>query len=190
MRQVAPGERTLLAVTEVAVQGWAAIVLGEHDVVLASHRMGGGMGAEEGVGGELYERGSEQSKWIIASREFPLPDGAGPAVWRGRRLQLLPARRAGGGWTLGAGWYHAEPAASATQAWQRDFRWLRRRRDVLIYSATKPVRLYATFMAGPSYPKLERRLRLRLDGKLLEEHELHGASSFVSRPFLPASGRV
>ncbi|MCC6540544.1 MAG: hypothetical protein IT162_23550 [Bryobacterales bacterium] len=186
MQHVGPGERTLLAVTEVAVQDWAAIVLGQYNLVLASYRLGGGMGAEDGGAHfEPFERGHEQTKWIVASRDLPLPEGASPPVWRGRRLQLLRADRAGGGWTLGAGWYRAEPAAAAGPAWQRDFRWLRRRGDVLIYSATEPMRLYATFMAGPGNPKLDRRLRLRLDGQLIEEHQLHGASSFVSRPFQP-----
>ncbi len=190
MRHVPPGERTLLAVNDKAVQDWAAIALGGFDIVLASNNMGGGTGADEGVGGESHERGFEQAKWIITSRDIPLPignfSGNAAAVWSSRRFQLLPAGQAGGRWNLGGGGYDAEPTSAGGQAWQRDFRWLRRRGDVLIYSATQPLRLSATFMAGPGNSSLDRRLRLLLNGQLLEEHRLHSASSFTSRPFQPS----
>jgi len=112
------------------------------------------------------------------------------SIWHNRVFAISPLDQIRNQLLLGAGWYRREmfPAISPQPA--QEFRWLRKRAEILILNpAPTPQRLYLKVMAGYGNPSPTRHLSFFVDGWKFDEIAVSGQARIVTRPFT-ARGRV
>jgi hypothetical protein len=111
-----------------------------------------------------------------------------PAVWQNRAFALTPLAACRDFTTFGAGWYRKEDLPASPLEWQRRFRWLRKRGEMLILNPTpRPKRLLVSMAAGAGNPSPVRHVEFFLNGERFDQARFSGQTRTLTRPFT-ASG--
>lgn len=109
------------------------------------------------------------------------------AVWRNQKFALNPLREYRDFLTFGTGWYRKESLSGSPLYWQRRFRWLRRRGELLILNpSAAPKQLLITLQVGYGGTSLERHVDLYLNGVKFDEITFCGQAKILTRPFVPS----
>ncbi|MEW5975394.1 MAG: hypothetical protein AB1898_06255 [Acidobacteriota bacterium] len=86
----------------------------------------------------------------------------------------------------GKGWYRPESVAESTLSWQRRFRWIRKRAELLLLNpGTRRRKLSLALTAGYGYPSDRRHLRVFVNGHQFDSIEFTGYARTTTRPFTP-----
>lgn len=105
-------------------------------------------------------------------------------LWSNGPFMLVDTAQCRDMMTLGSGWYRMEESPGNPIHWQRKFRWLRKRGELLVfYPSNLPQRLHFTAVCGYGNPLPQRTVRLYLDGVQFDEIRIYGYARVASRPF-------
>lgn len=107
-----------------------------------------------------------------------------PAVWNNSSLALSRFDQLNNDLVIGHGWYRVEGADAAPTFWQKRFRWVRKRAEVLVWNPSpRPQRLLLTLTAGYGNPKPGRHISMFLNGEKFDEIEFSGYARLLTKPF-------
>ena len=109
------------------------------------------------------------------------------ALWQNEKFALTPLEECTDFMIFGKGWYRKEGVSQSSYEWQRHFRWLRRRGELLILNpSTVPKRLLISMHVGYGGASLQRHVDLYLNGVKFDELEFSGQARLLTRPFTPS----
>jgi hypothetical protein len=108
------------------------------------------------------------------------------ALWQNDKFALTPLAECRDFMFFGRGWYRKESVNNSPYEWQRHFRWLRRRGELLILNPSqKAKRLLITMEVGYGGTTHTRHVEMFLNGAKFDEVEFAGQAKVLTRPFTP-----
>lgn len=110
------------------------------------------------------------------------------AVWRNEKFALSPIGSCRDFMVFGLGWYRKETVGGSSLDWQRRFRWLRKRGELLILNpSARPNRVLVEMIAGLGNSSPERHVDFILNGAKFDEIDFVAQTRVLTKPFT-ASG--
>jgi len=106
-------------------------------------------------------------------------------AWANGNFAVTDTRSCENLMVLGSGWYRTERHPTSRIPWQRDFRWLRRRGEILVFNPSpSPQCLVLTLVAGYGNQSPCRTVRLFLNGRQFDEIRFCAYARVASRAFV------
>jgi hypothetical protein len=106
------------------------------------------------------------------------------SIWSSGTIAISRAETLRNGLVLGQGWYRMESVHGGPMVWQKRFRWLRKRGELLLFNPSpEPKRLRGTFLAGPGNPAADREVDLLINGTKVDTLRFSGFGRVESLPF-------
>ncbi len=184
-KAVGPQSPMLVAIPDPVVQRWAITYLRRRNLTVVPYLS---LSAEEAPPSELIaaadaERTSYLLTWSASDRDVTAFRRLKP-VWQNDKFQLLPMDAVRDFIVLGKGWYRSEGYPDSPFFWQRRFRWLRSNGEIILVKASDQwLRLRLTVVAGYGRTEPDRMVTLRVNGDIVDEVNISGVGTFVSKPF-------
>jgi hypothetical protein len=106
-------------------------------------------------------------------------------IWRNRVFALTPLAECSNVMIFGLGWYRKEAVSNSPMEWQHQFRWLRRRGELLILNpSTHPKRILLNVISGFGNASPARHIDVYLNGTKFDEIDFSAQARVVTRPFV------
>jgi hypothetical protein len=125
--------------------------------------------------------------YLLRAEDITARDGSAGCspVWSSGGFELVDTRVCKNVLALGSGWYRMERNPRASVQWQRQFRWMRKRGELLLFHpSAAALRLQFTAVAGYGNPSPDRTIRLFVNGEPFDEIRVSGYARVVTKPFV------
>jgi hypothetical protein len=125
--------------------------------------------------------------WVNAKRDITPSFKSAPA-WSNAAFGLTPIDRLHDAMIVGYGWYRLEGTAEADVGWQKRYRWLRKRGEILLWNPDhRPHRLMLTMTSGYGNSSPERHVSVFLNGQKFDELQFSASARLITKPFVATS---
>ena len=179
------GETLLLAVPNPVTQRWCYTFLMDVPVNTLPAL---GLSPDEDLPGrdKLYHGDTDAYVLLQAGAGIDLTAGSPPPpVWTSGKFQLVRSKELRNFGIVGTGWYSYESHPESAIEWQKHFRWVRHRAELLLFRLTPGYRLAFSVVSGYGIPSVAQQLRISGGKGVIARDEVRGAANLVSPPLVP-----
>ncbi|MGP8243703.1 MAG: hypothetical protein ACLQVN_04190 [Bryobacteraceae bacterium] len=185
LRRIAPADAPILvAIPDSVVQRWAITYLRRRNISAVPYLS---LSPDEPDSAEsTAAEGADAARYILtwSKSEDIVSTSIQQPVWQDAKFQVAPLDSIRDLLMIGRGWYRTEHSFAGTGPWQRQFRWLRSRGEMILLNGSgQEMRLRLTIVPGYGLPSPERSISFALNGIQFDQIRTSGTANVITKPF-------